>query len=42
VREFEEALGIPGIIVPEIYTENLVKKRVVAKFVPQILSLEQK
>jgi len=42
VRELEEALGIPRTIVSEILTEDLGKKRVAAKFVPGLLSQEQK
>jgi len=35
-------LGIPRTVVSEILTEDLGKKRVAAKFVPRLLSLEQK
>jgi hypothetical protein len=42
VQKIEEALGIPRIIVSEILVEDLVKKRVMAKFVPWVLSQEQK
>ena len=42
MQELEEALGIPQIIVSEILTEDLGKKRVTAKFVSWVLSHEQK
>jgi hypothetical protein len=42
VRVLEEALGIPRTIVSEILTQDLDKKHLVAKFVPRILSQEQK
>jgi len=42
VRELEEDLGIPRTIVSEILTEELGKKRVAAKFVPRLLSRQQK
>jgi len=42
VRELEEALGIPRTIASEILTQDLGKKRVAAKFVPRLLSQEQK
>jgi hypothetical protein len=42
VQELEEALGIPRTIVSEILMEDLGKKYVAAKFVPQLLSKEQK
>ena len=42
VRELEEDLGIPRTIVSRILTEDLGKKRVAAKFVPRLLSREQK
>ena len=42
VRELEEDLGIPLTIVSQILTEDLGKKRVAAKFVPRLLSREQK
>jgi len=42
LRELEEDLGIPQTIVSQILTEDLGKKRVVAKFVPRLLSREQK
>jgi len=42
VRELEEARGIPRTIVSEIFTEDLGKQHVVAKFVQQLLSQEQK
>ena len=38
VRELEEDLGIARTIVSQILTEDLGKKRVVAKSVPQLLS----
>jgi hypothetical protein len=41
VRELEEDLGIPRTIVSEILMEELGMKRVVAKFVPRLLSQEQ-
>jgi len=37
MQEFED-LGIPRTIVSQILTEDLGKKRVVAKFVPRLLS----
>ena len=37
VRELEEGLGIPQTIVSQILTEDLGKKRVVAKFVLRLL-----
>jgi len=42
VRELEEDLGIPWTIVSQILTEDLGKIRVAAKFVPPLLSREQK
>ena len=42
VRELEEDLGILQTIVSQILTEDLGKKRVAAKFVPRLLSREQK
>jgi hypothetical protein len=42
VRELEEDLGIPWTVVSRILTEDLGKKRVAAKFVPRLLSREQK
>ena len=42
MRELEEDLGIPRTIVSEILTEELGKKRVAAKFVPRLLSRQQK
>ena len=42
VRELEEALGIPRTIASEILTQDLGKKRVAAKFIPRLLSREQK
>ena len=42
VRELEEDLGIARTIVSQILTEDLGKKRVAAKFVPRLLSREQK
>jgi hypothetical protein len=42
VRELEEDLGIPRTIVSPILTEDLGKKRMAAKFVPRLLSREQK
>jgi hypothetical protein len=42
VRELEEDLGIPQTIVSQILTEDLGKKRVAEKFVPRLLSREQK
>jgi len=42
VREMEEALGIPWAMVSVILMEDLGKKRVAAKFVPRLLSQEQK
>jgi len=42
VQELEEARGIPRTIVSEIFTEDLGKQHVVAKFVQQLLSQEQK
>ncbi|GFG29202.1 hypothetical protein Cfor_05014 [Coptotermes formosanus] len=42
VRELEEDLGIQRTIVFEILTEDLGMKRVAAKFVPRLLSQEQK
>ena len=42
VRELEEDLGIPRTNVSQILTEDLGKKRVAAKFVPRLLSREQK
>jgi hypothetical protein len=42
VRELEEDLVIPWTVVSEILTEEFGMKRVVAKFVLQLLSHEQK
>ena len=42
MRDLEEDLGIPRTVVSEILTEDLGKKRAAAKFVPRLLSLEQK
>ncbi|XP_042243396.1 protein GVQW3-like [Homarus americanus] len=42
VRELEDDLGIPGTIVSEFLTQDLGMKRVAAKFVPRLLSQEQK
>ena len=42
VRELEEDLGIPKPIIWEILTSNLQMKRVCAKFIPKLLSAEQK
>jgi len=42
VRELEEDLGIPKTSVSEILTEDLGMKRVAAKFIPRLLSQEQK
>ena len=42
VRELEAGLGIPKTTVPEILTQDLGMKRVVAKFIPQLLPPEQK
>jgi hypothetical protein len=42
VQELEEDLGIPKTIISEILTEDLGMKHVAAKFVPQLLSQEQK
>jgi hypothetical protein len=42
VRELQEGLEIPRTIVLRILTEDLGKKRVAAKFVPRLLSREQK
>jgi hypothetical protein len=42
VRKLEEALGIPRTIASEILTRDLDKKRVATKFVPRLLSQEQK
>jgi len=42
VRELDEDLGIPRNVVSQILTEDLGKKRVAAKFVPRLLSREQK
>ena len=42
VQELEENLGIPRTVVSEIFTEDLGKKRVTAKFVLRLLSQEQK
>lgn len=42
VRELEEELKIPQTCVLEISTENLEIKGVAAKFVPRLLSQEQK
>ncbi|XP_042211468.1 protein GVQW3-like, partial [Homarus americanus] len=42
VRELEEDLGIPRTSVSEILTKDLGMKRLTAKFVPKLLSREQK
>ena len=42
VRELAEDLGIPRTIVSEILTEDLCIKRVGTKFVPRLLTQEQK
>ena len=42
VWELEEGLGIPRTIISEILTEDVGMSRVSAKFVPQVLSQEQK
>jgi hypothetical protein len=42
VQELKEDLGIPRTIVLRILTEDLGKKHVAAKFVPRLLSREQK
>ena len=42
MQELEEDLGIPQTIVSEILTEDLGKKCLAAKFVPWLLSQEQK
>ena len=42
VRELENDLGIPKTIVAEILTENLGMVRVAAKFIPKLLTAEQK
>ena len=42
VRELEEDLGIPKTIIWEILTSNLQMTRVCAKFIPKVLSAEQK
>jgi hypothetical protein len=42
MRELEEDLGIPRTIFSRILTEDLGKKSVAAKFVPRLLSREQK
>jgi hypothetical protein len=42
VRELEEALRIPRTIVSETLTEDLGKTCVAAKFVPRLLSKEQR
>ena len=42
VRELEGDLGIPRTIVSQILIKDLGKKRVAAKFVPRLLSREQK
>jgi hypothetical protein len=42
VRELEDDLGIPQTIASEILTEDLGMKHMAAKFVPRLLSQEQK
>ena len=42
VRELEEDLGIPKTIIWEILTSTLQMTRVCAKFIPKLLSAEQK
>ena len=42
VRELEAGLGIPKTTVPEILTQDLGMKRVVAKFILWLLLPEQK
>ena len=42
VRDLEEDLGIPRTVASEVLTEDLGKKLAAAKFVPRLLSLEQK
>ena len=42
VRELGEDLGIPKTIISEILTKNLGMKRVCAKFIPKLLTAEQK
>ena len=42
VRELESDLGIPKTTVSEILMQDLGMKRVVAKFIPQLLPPEQK
>lgn len=42
VRELEDELNIPKTIVAEILTEKLGLRRVAAKFVPKVLTAEQK
>ena len=42
VRELENDLGIPKTTVWEIFTENLGMTRVCAKFIPKLLTTEQK
>lgn len=42
VRELEEDLGIPKTIVSRILTEDLGMSRVIAKFVPRVLTEDQK
>jgi len=42
VRELEEDLGIPKTIVSRILTEDLGMSRVIVKFVPRVLTEDQK
>ena len=42
VRDLEADLGIPKTTVSEILSQNLGMKRVVAKFIPQLLLPQQK
>lgn len=42
VRELEEDIGIPKTIIWEILTSNLQMTRVCAKFIPKLLSTDQK
>lgn len=42
VRELEDELNIPKTIIAEILTEKLGLRRVAAKFVPKVLTAEQK
>jgi len=42
VQELKKDLGIPRTIISQILAEDLGKKRVAAKFVPRLLSRQQK